>query len=68
MEKVYRIKSLSDDDSRDDMAYWLSRPMSERFAAVETLRLMVHDPSDPCYRLQKVVRIRRLGDAEEENA
>jgi hypothetical protein len=42
-----------------DLAYWLSRPMAERIAAVEVLRLQAfaHTPNDAEQRLQRVCRV-----------
>jgi hypothetical protein len=40
-----------------DRAYWLSRPVEERFAEVERLRLQMLPPgTDEHTRIQKVVR------------
>jgi hypothetical protein len=36
VERVAKIKSLQDPD--DSLAYWLSKPIEERFAALEFLR------------------------------
>ena len=58
MERVVVKKSMHDDD--DDLEYWLSRPMSERWRAVEELRQTYYgwaDGSEP--RLQRVLRITR---------
>ncbi|MCE4539489.1 hypothetical protein LXT12_19750 [Pelomonas sp. P7] len=44
----------------DDLAYWLSRPMAERIAAVETLRQQLLPPNesgDAEPRLQRVCRV-----------
>ncbi|MDR7298401.1 MULTISPECIES: hypothetical protein [Roseateles] len=44
----------------DDLAFWRSRPMAERIAAVETLRqqmLPPHESGDAEPRLQRVCRI-----------
>ena len=43
IEKVITITSLDEDTSRQDLAYWLSRPAEERLAAVELLRERVFD-------------------------
>jgi hypothetical protein len=40
--------------SNRELAYWLSRPPSERLAAVEFLRRQIIDPGA---RLQRVLRI-----------
>ena len=44
-----------------DLAFWLSRPMAERIAAVEALRLQASTPPEPTDdvepQLQKVCRI-----------
>ncbi|MCY4755189.1 hypothetical protein [Pelomonas aquatica] len=44
----------------EDLAYWRSRPMAERMAAVETLRqqlLAPHESGDAEPRLQRVCRV-----------
>ena len=38
IEKVMEIRKAPYDQTADDLAYWLSRPVSERIAAVEELR------------------------------
>jgi hypothetical protein len=38
MQAVIRIVDVKD-QAREDLRYWLSRPMAERVAAVEQLRL-----------------------------
>ena len=55
MERVVYMTHLHDPTlvSRD-LAYWLSRPLAERIAAVETLRERVYGNSQ---RLQRVARI-----------
>lgn len=59
---VARLTTLhaADDDARD-LAYWLSRPMAERIAAVEALRKPVLEalPLDQ-QRLQRVYRVTTL--------
>jgi hypothetical protein len=43
-----------------DLAFWLSRPMADRIAAVEALRAQASipaDPSDAEPRLQRVCRV-----------
>jgi len=43
-----------------DLAYWLSRPMAERVAAVEVLRIQAESPSGQDHaepRLQRVCRV-----------
>jgi hypothetical protein len=59
-----RIVRMADQD-REDLAYWLSRPMAERIAAVEVLRRRymglgdtVDADAEP--RLQRVCRVTRL--------
>ncbi|MBE7418797.1 MAG: hypothetical protein HS128_13845 [Ideonella sp.] len=45
-----------------DLAYWLSRPMAERIAAVEALRAQHHatdGAADAEPRLQRVCRVAR---------
>ena len=60
IERVVRITDLHDDSSAArDLAYWLSRPSSERLAEVERLRRLYygipHDGTFP--RLQRVARV-----------
>jgi hypothetical protein len=55
MEKV--VKKMPMDgmrESRDNLAYWLSRPTAERVAEVERLREMV------CGRTQRLQRVARV--------
>jgi hypothetical protein len=59
MERV--IKAIKrKDEAAADLAYWLSRPMAERIAAVEVLRQQAFgtqaDP-DVEQRLQRVCRV-----------
>ena len=50
----------ADDDARD-LAYWLSRPMAERIAAVEALRKPVLEALPLAeQRLQRVYRVATL--------
>ncbi len=57
--RVIRKTTLheANDDVRD-LAYWLSRPVEERLAQVEALRMPVLDalPEDQ-HRLQRVYRV-----------
>jgi len=54
IEKVITIASLDEDTSRQDLAYWLSRPSEERLAAVELLRERVFDLPQ---RIERVLEI-----------
>ena len=55
MEKGVRISKLNESDqTKEDLAYWLSRPAEERIAAVEHLRRQ-HHGSLP--RLQRSIQI-----------
>ena len=55
IQKVVKIKSLEENDSRtDDLEYWLKRPPEERVAAVDYLRRQYHGSSA---RLQRVARV-----------
>ena len=59
---VARLTTLhaADDDARD-LAYWLSRPMAERIAAVEALRKPVLEALPLAQqRLQRVYRVTTL--------
>jgi hypothetical protein len=45
-----------------DLAFWLSRPMAERIAAIEALRLPMYAPADSPdaeQRLQRIFRVAR---------
>ncbi len=53
----------ADDDARD-LAYWLSRPMAERIAAVEALRKPLLEALPLAeQRLQRVYRVDSLNSA-----
>jgi hypothetical protein len=55
MKMVLRKRPLHDPDAeRDDVAYWLSRPLEERIEAVQILRRQFYDCSQ---RMQKVIRV-----------
>jgi hypothetical protein len=54
IEKVLTIISLDEDTSRQDLAYWLSRPSEERLAAVQRLRERVFDLPQP---IEKILEI-----------
>lgn len=59
MEPVIN-KVKRSDEAAADLAYWLSRPMAERIAAVEVLRQQAFGgkaPHDAEQRLQRVCRI-----------
>lgn len=64
MQAVVRIIPIQD-QAREDLKYWLSRPIAERIAAVEQLRqdhealtrAMQKDTPDAEPRLQRVCRI-----------
>ena len=55
-KKTVVKKRLQDITPSDDLAYWLSRPPSERLAAVETLRRQ-HYGHAATARLQRVARV-----------
>ncbi len=62
MERSLRIVDRHDHRRQraDDLAYWLSRPMAERIAAVETLRQQAFSSGaviDAEPRLQRVCRV-----------
>jgi hypothetical protein len=62
MEKVVKIFSLKDRQS--DYSYWMSKPVQERLAAIETLRQQyIKFNKDLQPRLQRVCRVisRRKG-------
>lgn len=64
IERVIRKTTLheANDDVRD-LAYWLSRPVEERVAAVEALRKPVLDAlPENQRRLQRVYRVTTLKD------
>jgi hypothetical protein len=54
MEKVITITSHKDQPK--DLAYWLSRPVVERFAALEFLRRQAH-PDAAVHKLQRALKI-----------
>jgi hypothetical protein len=54
MEKVVTITTHKDQPK--DSAYWLSRPVEERFAALEFLRRQAH-PDAAEHQLQRVLKI-----------
>jgi hypothetical protein len=57
-KKVVKKTRLGDsNDAARDLEYWLSRPVAERFSAVEILRRQVYGDSE---RLQRVVRVTKL--------
>ena len=59
MERVFK-KVKRSGEAAADLAYWLSRPMAERIAAVEVLRQQAFGekaPRDAEQRLQRVCRI-----------
>jgi len=59
MQKVVTRTTLK--AAKPDRLYWLSRPVEERFAALEALRLQAMAPgSDAELRVQRVCRITRL--------
>ncbi len=62
MEKVALRTTLKEQPS--DRDYWLSRPVSERLAAVEQFRLQMYPLSNPDnhakHRLQRVYRVTQL--------
>jgi hypothetical protein len=59
MQKVVTRTTLR--KTKSDRAFWLSRPVEERFAAVETLRLQLTPSSgDAEQRLQRVCRVTQL--------
>jgi hypothetical protein len=62
MEKVALRTTLKEQPS--DRDYWLSRPISERLAAVEQFRLQMYPLSNPDnhakHRLQRVYRVTTL--------
>jgi len=58
IKKVVNKTTLGDSkDAARDLEYWLSRPVAERFSAVEILRWQVYGDSE---RLQRVVRVAKL--------
>jgi hypothetical protein len=53
-KKVKKLKLGQTDTIKGDLAYWLSRPSEERFAAVELLRKQYYGDIG---RLQRVARV-----------
>jgi len=43
-----------------DLAFWLSRPMAERIAAVEALRLQAVTPPEPTDSEVRMLRVCRI--------
>ena len=61
IKKVVNKTTLADsNDSAKDLEYWLSRPVAERFSAVEILRRQVYGDSE---RLQRVIRVSKLSQS-----
>jgi hypothetical protein len=54
IQRVISKRHLTDNSVRDDVAYWRSRPASERIAAVENLRRQHHGRTT---RLQRSARV-----------
>lgn len=55
LERVVRLTSFADEErTRTTLRYWLSRPASERVAAVEHLRRQVDGSGD---RLRRIYRL-----------
>jgi hypothetical protein len=60
MERVVYKTTLHDPQAAArDLAFWLSRPLAERIAAVETLRARVYGELPRLKRVVRVVRRRR---------
>lgn len=57
IKKVVNKYKLDQIDDRRDIEYWLSRPSSERFEAVDLLRKQMYGNSK---RLQRVLRVTKL--------
>lgn len=53
-DRVVKIINVSKRSTSDDVAYWMSKPPSERFAAIEFLRSQQYETPP---RLQRVFRI-----------
>lgn len=56
MEKVVVKRKLGESTVREDLAYWLSRPVEERLEAVEILRRRYYGTLP---RMERVVRVVR---------
>jgi hypothetical protein len=55
IKKVINKQNLNDpDQQKRDLAFWLSKPVQERIAAVEFLRRQHHGSAT---RLQRVVKV-----------
>jgi hypothetical protein len=54
IKKVIYKKSLNDNDSADDLKYWLSRPAHKRILAVENYRKQFYGSLE---RLQRTARV-----------
>jgi hypothetical protein len=61
IKKVVNKTKLDDSNgAARDLEYWLSRPVAERFSAVEILRRQVYGDSE---RLQRVIRVSKLSQS-----
>jgi hypothetical protein len=57
MKRVLHKTSLHDPEaSARDLAYWLSRPLSERIEAVEALRVQSYGILPPMPRIARVIK------------
>ena len=55
MDKAaFRVVSLHEQDPLEETHYWLSRPVAERFAALEQLRQVMYGYDPTLSRLQRV--------------
>jgi len=55
MELVVKKVKAADINVNDTLAFWLRKPVAERFEAVEFLRRQMYD--NPTPRLQRVFKI-----------
>ena len=55
-KKIVKKMKLGDESARNDLAYWNSRPVEERIAAVETLRREYYGSSARLQRNARVVK------------
>ncbi len=62
MKKVIRKRPLRDPNAaREDLEYWLSRPLEERVAAVDLLRAQMYGTGHKLQKVARLVRRRRTG-------
>ena len=56
MERVIVKKEKAELNAKSDLEYWLSRPVAERFEAVEFLRSQMYETAPRLQRVFKVIQ------------